>query len=152
MSSHLLTKNSSSRSINLNKSFVLSIIIHLALIFGITFTTFYELPFLKNTPIINVKLMPPSMMPHAAAASNSVTSRPPSNSRLRRRSAACWCWPQAVRHELTNRVAGAGLARLGTEGQPRPRCSRRRKLQCDAKFRKSRPIPLACCMHHPATS
>ena len=56
MSSHLLTKNSSSRSINLNKSFVLSIIIHLALIFGITFTTFYELPFLKNTPIINVKL------------------------------------------------------------------------------------------------
>jgi len=56
MSSHLLTKNSSSRSLNLNKSFVLSIIIHLALIFGITFTTFYELPFLKNTPIINVKL------------------------------------------------------------------------------------------------
>ena len=43
MSSHLLTKNSSSRSLNLNKSFVLSIIIHLALIFGITFTTFYEL-------------------------------------------------------------------------------------------------------------
>ena len=56
MSSHLLTKNSSSRSLNLNKSFVLSIIIHLALIFGITFTTFYKLPFLKNTPIINVKL------------------------------------------------------------------------------------------------
>lgn len=56
MSSHLLTKNSSSRSLNLNKSFVLSIIIHLALIFGITFTTFYELPFLNNTPIINVKL------------------------------------------------------------------------------------------------
>ena len=56
MSSHLLTKNSSSRSLNLNKSFVLSIIIHLALVFGITFTTFYELPFLKNTPIINVKL------------------------------------------------------------------------------------------------
>lgn len=56
MSSHLLTKNSSSRSLNLNKSLVLSIIIHLALIFGITFTTFYELPFLKNTPIINVKL------------------------------------------------------------------------------------------------
>lgn len=56
MSSHLLTKNSSSRSLNLNKSFVLSIIIHIALIFGITFTTFYELPFLKNTPIINVKL------------------------------------------------------------------------------------------------
>jgi hypothetical protein len=56
MSSHLLTKNSSSRSLNLNKSFVLSIIIHLALIFGITFTTFYELLFLKNTPIINVKL------------------------------------------------------------------------------------------------
>ena len=56
MSSHLLTKNSSSRSLNLNKSFVLSIIIHLALIFGITLTTFYELPFLKNTPVINVKL------------------------------------------------------------------------------------------------
>ena len=56
MSSHLLTKNSRSRSVNLNKSFGLSIISHLALIFGITFTTFYELPFLKNTPIINVKL------------------------------------------------------------------------------------------------
>ena len=56
MSSHLLTKNPSSRSLNLNKSFLLSIFIHLLLIFGITFTTFYKLPILNNTPIINVKL------------------------------------------------------------------------------------------------
>lgn len=56
MSSHLLTKNSSSRSLNLNKSFLISTVIHLVLIFGITFTTFYKLPILNQTPVINVKL------------------------------------------------------------------------------------------------
>jgi len=56
MSSHLLTKNSSSRSLNLNKSFLISTAIHLILIFGITFTTFYKLPILNQTPVINVKL------------------------------------------------------------------------------------------------
>ena len=56
MSSHLLTKNASSRSLNLNKSFLISTGIHLVLIFGITFTTYYKLPILNQTPVINVKL------------------------------------------------------------------------------------------------
>lgn len=56
MSSHLLTKNASSRSLNLNKSFLISTGIHLVLIFGITFTTYYKVPILNQTPVINVKL------------------------------------------------------------------------------------------------
>ncbi|MDA7786428.1 hypothetical protein N9H95_03170 [Gammaproteobacteria bacterium] len=56
MSSHLLTKNASSRSLNLNKSFLISTGIHLVLIFGITFSTYYKLPILNQTPVINVKL------------------------------------------------------------------------------------------------
>ena len=56
MSSHLLTKNASSRSLNLNKSFLVSTGIHLVLIFGITFTTYYKMPILNQTPVINVKL------------------------------------------------------------------------------------------------
>ena len=56
MSSHLLTKNVSSRSLNLNKSFLISTGIHLVLIFGITFTTYYKMPILNQTPVINVKL------------------------------------------------------------------------------------------------
>lgn len=56
MSSHLLTKNVSSRSLNLNKSFLISTAIHLVLIFGITFTTYYKIPILNQTPVINVKL------------------------------------------------------------------------------------------------
>ena len=56
MSSHLLTKNASSRSLNLNKSFLISTGIHLILIFGITFSTYYKLPILNQTPVINVKL------------------------------------------------------------------------------------------------
>ena len=56
MSSHLLTKNVSSRSLNLNKSFLISAVIHLVSIFGITFTTYYKLPILNQTPVINVKL------------------------------------------------------------------------------------------------
>ena len=56
MSSHLLTKNVSSRSLNLNKSFLISTGIHLVLIFGITFTTYYKIPIFNQTPVINVKL------------------------------------------------------------------------------------------------
>jgi len=56
MSSHLLTKNASSRSLNLNKSFLISTGIHLVLIFGISFTTYYKIPILNQTPVINVKL------------------------------------------------------------------------------------------------
>ena len=45
----------SKRSLTLNKSFVLSVIFHICLIFGITFTTFYKIPLAKDSPIINVK-------------------------------------------------------------------------------------------------
>ena len=45
----------SKRSLTLNKSFLLSIFFHTALIFGVTFTTFYKLPLIDESPIINVK-------------------------------------------------------------------------------------------------
>jgi hypothetical protein len=56
MSSILLNQKTSKRSLTLNKSFVLSLIFHTLLVFGITFTTFYKLPLIENLPIINVKL------------------------------------------------------------------------------------------------
>ena len=55
MSSILLNQKISKRSLTLNKSFVLSITFHTLLIFGVTFTTFYKLPLIENSPIINVK-------------------------------------------------------------------------------------------------
>tara|TARA_B000000477_G_scaffold104582_1_gene94677 strand:+ start:106 stop:729 length:624 start_codon:yes stop_codon:yes gene_type:complete len=45
----------SKRSLTFNRSFFLSILIHLFLIFGISITTYYKLPLLKDSPIINVK-------------------------------------------------------------------------------------------------
>ena len=55
MSSVLLNPKTSKRSLTLNKSFLLSLTFHTLLIFGVTFTTFYKLPLLENSPIINVK-------------------------------------------------------------------------------------------------
>ena len=55
MSSILINQKTSKRSLTLNKSFVLSITFHTLLIFGVTFTTFYKLPLIENSPIINVK-------------------------------------------------------------------------------------------------
>ena len=55
MSSILLNQKTSKRSLTLDKSFVLSLIFHTLLIFGVTFTTFYKLPLIENSPIINVK-------------------------------------------------------------------------------------------------
>ena len=55
MSSILLNQKTSKRSLTLNKSFVISLIFHTLLIFGVTFTTFYKLPLIENSPIINVK-------------------------------------------------------------------------------------------------
>ena len=46
----------SKRSLTLNKSFLLSIFFHTVLIFGVTFTTFYKIPLIDKSPIINVKL------------------------------------------------------------------------------------------------
>lgn len=45
----------SKRSLTLNKSFLLSVIFHAGLVFGITFTTFYKIPLIDESPIINVK-------------------------------------------------------------------------------------------------
>ncbi len=45
----------SKRSLTLNKSFILSLALHAFLIFGITFTTFYKIPLIEDSPIINVK-------------------------------------------------------------------------------------------------
>ena len=55
MSSILAKQKVSKRSLTLNKSFILSLTFHLFLVFGITFTTFYTIPVLENSPIINVK-------------------------------------------------------------------------------------------------
>ena len=49
-------RNISKKSLTFNKSFVISIVIHIILIFGISITTYYKIPLLKETPIINVKL------------------------------------------------------------------------------------------------
>jgi len=56
MTSILLKQKISKRSLTLNKSFILSLAFHSFLILGITFTTFYQIPVLKKSPIINVKL------------------------------------------------------------------------------------------------
>ena len=50
------SRNISKRSLTFNKSFVISISIHILIIFGISITTYYKIPLLKETPIINVKL------------------------------------------------------------------------------------------------
>ena len=56
MSSIILNNQTTSkRALTFNKSFLISLVIHVFLVFGITFTTFYEIPFLKDSPIINVK-------------------------------------------------------------------------------------------------
>ncbi len=46
----------SKRSLTFNKSFIISIVIHSILIFGISITTYYKLPIFNESPIINVKL------------------------------------------------------------------------------------------------
>ena len=55
MSSISANQRVSKRSLTLNKSFLLSIFFHAVLIFGVTFTTFYKIPFIDESPIINVK-------------------------------------------------------------------------------------------------
>ena len=50
------SRNISKRSLTFNKSFVISIVIHILIIFGISITTYYKIPLFNKTPIINVKL------------------------------------------------------------------------------------------------
>ena len=46
----------SKKSLTFNKSFFISITIHILIIFGISITTYYKIPLFNETPIINVKL------------------------------------------------------------------------------------------------
>ena len=55
MSSLYTSASNSKRSLTFNKSFILSILIHSFLIFGISITTYYKLPLLKESPIISGK-------------------------------------------------------------------------------------------------
>ena len=55
MSSISANQRVSKRSLTLNKSFLLSIFFHTVLIFGVTFITFYKIPLIDESPIINVK-------------------------------------------------------------------------------------------------
>ena len=50
------SRNISKRSLTFNKSFFISIAIHVLIIFGISITTYYKIPLFNETPIINVKL------------------------------------------------------------------------------------------------
>jgi len=49
------TQKISRRSLTFNKSFALSVTLHLLVIFGVTITTYYKLPILQDSPVINVK-------------------------------------------------------------------------------------------------
>jgi TonB family protein len=48
-------QKTSKRSLTFNKSFVLSIALHVIVVFGVTITTYYKLPIFQNSPVINVK-------------------------------------------------------------------------------------------------
>ena len=48
-------QKTSKRSLTFNKSFVLSIAIHVIVVFGVTITTYYKLPIIQDSPVINVK-------------------------------------------------------------------------------------------------
>ena len=49
------TQKISRRSLTFNKSFALSVTLHLLVIFGVTITTYYKLPIFQDSPVINVK-------------------------------------------------------------------------------------------------
>ena len=49
------TQKISRRSLTFNKSFGLSVTLHLLVIFGVTITTYYKLPIFQDSPVINVK-------------------------------------------------------------------------------------------------
>ncbi len=55
MNSLSSTKNISKRTLTFNKSFLISVLIHAFLIFGLSITTYYKLPIFMESPIINVK-------------------------------------------------------------------------------------------------
>ena len=48
-------QKTSKRSLTFNKSFVLSIALHVIVVFGVTITTYYKLPIFQDSPVINVK-------------------------------------------------------------------------------------------------
>ena len=48
-------QKTSKRSLTFNKSFVLSIALHVIVVLGVTITTYYKLPIIQDSPVINVK-------------------------------------------------------------------------------------------------
>ena len=48
-------QKTSKRSLTFNKSFVLSIALHVIVVLGVTITTYYKLPIFQDSPVINVK-------------------------------------------------------------------------------------------------
>jgi len=48
-------QKTSKRSLTFNKSFVLSIALHVIVVFGVTITTYYKLTIFQDSPVINVK-------------------------------------------------------------------------------------------------
>ena len=48
-------QKTSKRSLTFNKSFVLSIALHVIVVFGVSITTYYKLPIFQDSPVINVK-------------------------------------------------------------------------------------------------
>ena len=65
------TKNTSKLTLTFNKSFLISLFIHIFLIFGISITTYYKLPIFNESPIINVKLANSNQDYMTNASSNS---------------------------------------------------------------------------------
>ena len=65
------TRNTSKRTLTFNKSFLISLFIHIFLIFGISITTYYKLPIFNESPIINVKLANSNQDYMTNASSNS---------------------------------------------------------------------------------
>ncbi len=55
MNSSSPAQNTSKRSLTFNKSLIISLSIHVILIFSISITTYYKLPIFNESPIINVK-------------------------------------------------------------------------------------------------
>ena len=51
----LYNKNIKNR-VNLKKSFLLSTLIHIFLIFGVSFVFIYKQPFFDSSPVVNIKL------------------------------------------------------------------------------------------------
>ena len=67
------TQKISRRSLTFNKSFGLSVTLHLLVIFGVTITTYYKLPIFQDSPVINVKFANSNKDMYGSMSSSSVS-------------------------------------------------------------------------------